>query len=253
MGKKVIQLLRIPCSKVQSASCNPNQQHSNKKKDDNSCLNAIFQPLNHEAETSGIYSVMNVKKLLKIAESDVFYTDCFRQVSVPCKSTYCHSRISEKLAEGLKLQCLPTILTVRGDNYQQTINTQLVEFSLTTVHLDDSHATFSVKPYVRKDLNIGTGIIDVLKFKQQYPYLEPVTFSKDSYVNVGIILGKEPFHLIPPPECSESDRQDTPDAILLPLGWVLCESFGLTSGPMFTCFKAHVRPDNDCELADQLR
>ena len=103
-----------------------------------------------------------------------------------------------------------TIFTFRGVNSQQLVHPQTVWLKLTPISSGDSRATFSIKPYVRKDLNIGIDIIDVTKLEQQYPYIEPFKLSKYSYADIEMILGQEAFHFIVPLECFETAHQDIP-------------------------------------------
>ena len=124
--------------------------------------------------------------------------------------------MSEKSVKRLKLKGSPTTLTVGGSNFQQTLHTQIVDLKLTPVHSGDSRAALSIKPYVRKDLNIGTDTIDVAKLKQQYPNLEPVTLSKYSYADVEMILGQDKFYLIRSLKYFESYHQYTPVAVHVP-------------------------------------
>ena len=68
-----------------------------------------------------------------------------------------------------------------------------------------------------------------------------------------MILGQDALHLIRSLEYFESDRQDTPVAVRLPLEKVLVGSLPSTSGLVCTCLKALIRSDDYSELADQLR
>ena len=141
-----------------------------------------------------------------------------------------HCCIFEKLAKRLKQQGPPTAPNVRGNNSQHTLLNQIAKLKLTPVHSDDSRATFSIKPYVTKGLKVGTDIIDVTKLKQQYPHLESDAFSKYSYADVGMILGRDAFHLFHPLEYFKSDHQDTLVPVRLPLGWMLSGPLLWTSG-----------------------
>ena len=89
-----------------------------------------------------------------------------------------------------------TALTI-GINSQQ-VDTQIVELKLTSVHSGGS-STFDVKPYVRKNLQVGNDVIDVDQLKQQYTHLEPVALSKYSYGDVEMILARR-VPLNPPVE-----------------------------------------------------
>ena len=148
----------------------------------------------------------------------------------------------------------PTKLTVHGINSNQVVDTQRVELKLTPVHSGGSCSPFTVKPFVREDLSVGTDIIDVDMLKTMYPHLKPIALKKHSYADVEMILGQDVFHSIRPLEYFDSDRKKTPVAVRLPLGWVLSGPLPSTSGFYLTCFKA-VTCDNDFDtaLADQLR
>ena len=95
--------------------------------------------------------------------------------------------------------------------------------------------------------------IDVDRLKQQYHHLEPIAPSKYSYRNVELILGQDEFHSIRPLEHFESDRQNTPIDVRLPLACVLRGRLRATSGLVSTCFKAVTQSESDSKLADQLR
>ena len=198
---------------------------SNQKESDKVCVKASNESRNYETESSWLSSVTDVKGALEVAGVDVYSTLCFEQVLVLGESAGSHAWIAEKLAESLKLQGPPTTFTVRGNVSQQTIHTPIGELSLTPIHLGDSRATFTIKPHVRKDLSIGTDINDVTKLKQHYLQLEPVTLSKKSHADVEKILDQDTFHLIRPREYFQTDCQDTPVTVHLPMEWGL-------SGPL---------------------
>ena len=176
-----------------------------------------------------------------------------KRVLALCDSACSHSWISESLANKLKVKGKPQKLTVNGINSQEVIDTQSVELKLTPVNPSGSCSTFDVTPFVRKNINVGSEVIDVDHLKTQYPHLEPVALSKYSYGDVEVILGQDVFHSIRPLEYFQSDRRNAPIAVRLPLGWVLSGPLPSTSGLVATCFKAVTHSENDSELADQLR
>ena len=79
---------------------------------------------------------------------------------------------------------IPLSLIVHGINSQQVVNTQMVELKLTLVHSGGSCSPFTIKPYVRDNISVGTDIIDVDRMKTKYPHLEPVPLHKYSYADV---------------------------------------------------------------------
>ena len=202
---------------------------------------------------SSLPSVANSKGLLQITEVELHSTDITEKALVLCDSACSHSWISESLAKRLKVQGSPTNLTVHGINSHQTIETQIVELKLSPVHSGGSCSEFVVKPYVRKELNVGTDTIDVDLLKVQYPHLDPIPLSKYRYGDVEMILGQDVFHAIRPLEYFETDRKDTPIAVRLPLGWVLSGPLPSTSGLFSTCFKSVSEREEDSKLADELR
>ena len=128
----------------------------------------------------------------------------------------------------------------------------MVEVKLNPVHSDGTCESFVVRPYVRKELNVGDDYIDVNELKRQYPHLDPIPLTEYRYGEVEMILGQDVFHAIRPLEYFDTDRKDTPIAVRLPLGWVLSGPLPSTSGLFSTCFKAVSRSEEDAKLADQL-
>ena len=68
----------------------------------------------------------------------------------------------------LNVQGTVLIHTVHGNKPHQTIDTQLVQLKLTPVLSGSSCPSFKAKPYVRKDLNVGTEVIDFDSLQVQY-------------------------------------------------------------------------------------
>ena len=85
-----------------------------------------------------------------------------------------------------------TTLTVSGRNFKQAIQTQVVGFILTPVQSGDPNATFSIKPYVRKDFNIGTDKINVKKLQpKSSANFTPFTLRKCSDADVQLLPGQK--------------------------------------------------------------
>ena len=185
---------------------------------------------NQAEESPSLPSVTDVKGLLQIAEVSLQSSDSSAKVLVLCDSACSHSWISEKLAKKLNVQGTPTKLTVHGINSHQVIDTQAVELKLTPVHSGGSCSTFVVKPFVRKDLNIGTDFVNVDSLKVQYPHLEPIPLKSYSYGEVEMILGQDVFHSIRPLEYFETDRKgystSRPITVGLGIEWSTPLDFG---------------------------
>ena len=177
------------------------------------------------AESSGMPSVVDVKGLLQTTEVELHSSEQSERVLALCDFACSYSWISSRLADKLNAKGTPTKLTVHGINCHQVVNTQMVELKLTPVHSGGSCSSFTIKPYVRDDLQVGTDVIDVESLKTMYPHLEPIPLKKYSYADVDMILGQDVFHFIRLLEYFDSDRKNTPVAVRLSLGWVL-------SGPL---------------------
>ena len=202
--------------------------------------------------SSGMASVSNVKGLLQITEVELQSNNNTAKVLVLCDPACSHSWISEKVANKLNVRGPRIRLSVHGINSHQSVETQMVEVKLRPVHSDGTCESFVIRPYVRKELNVGDDYIDVNELKRQYPHLDPIPLTEYRYGEVEMILGQDVFHAIRPLEYFDTDRKDTPIAVRLPLGWVLSGPLPSTSGLFSTCFKAVSRSEEDAKLADQL-
>ena len=110
-----------------------------------------------------------------------------------------------------------------------------------------------VKPYVRRDLNVGTEVNDVTPLKVLYPQLEPIPLKKYSYGDVEMILGQYFFLCIHPLEYSGNDRKITPIDVRLGLGWVFSGPLPSTLGFFSTIFKVVTQREIESQLVDQIR
>ena len=205
------------------------------------------------SESSSMPPATEYKGLLQIAEVQLDSLSSSVKVLALCDSACSHFWISRSLADKLRVKSSATKLTVHGINSQQMVDTETVELMLTPFHSGGSCSTFPVTPYVRDDLKVGNDVIDVDNLKKVCPHLEPIPLSKYSYSNVEMILGQDVFHCIRPLEYFEADRQNTPIAVRLLLGWVLSGPLPSTTGLFSTCFKAVTSSESDSFLADQLR
>ena len=129
--------------------------------------------VNKAGESSGVCPVSDVKGLLQLTEVEV-HTTTSVEVLALCDPACSHSWISEDLATKLNVKGVPTKLIVHRINSQHVFDTQSDELKLTPVLSGGSCSIFDVKPYVRKNLHVGSDVIDVDYLKKQYPHLEPV-------------------------------------------------------------------------------
>ena len=204
-------------------------------------------------ESSSLCAVSDVKGLMQIAEVELQSPVKSVKTLVMCDTACSRSWISRRLVDEMKLKGYPTRLSVHGINSHEVVDTEIVEIKLTPVHSVNSCPPFIVKPCVRKNLNVGTDVIDVDALKIRYPHLDPIPLAEYRYEDVGMILGQDVFHRIRPLEYLDTDRKDTPTAVRLPLGWVLSGPLPVTSGFVSTCFKAVSRGEEDIKLVDRHR
>ena len=78
--------------------------------------------------------------------------------------------MSDSLAARLGLQGTALKLTVKGINTEELIDTKVVQLTVTP-HKDQDFEAFTVCPYVRETLNVGSDIIDVKSMQETYPHL----------------------------------------------------------------------------------
>ena len=127
---------------------NKNQVTKPRNPESFTCVGAT--EISEQLETSsGLPSVTDVKGLLQITEIELHSAATSEKVLTLCDSACSHSWISARLANRLKVQGVPTKLTVHGINSHQVISTEMVELKLTPVHSGGSCSPFTIKPYVR--------------------------------------------------------------------------------------------------------
>ena len=81
-------------------------------------------------------------------------------------------------------------LTVKCINTEQLIDTKVVQLTV-TLHKDQDFEAFTVRPYVRETLSVGSDIIDLKSMQDPYPHLAVLDPVKHSYGNISMILGQD--------------------------------------------------------------
>ena len=66
---------------------------------------------------------------------------------------------------------------------------------------------------MRKILNVGSDIIEVMYVQERYPHLAVVNLVKYSYGDIEIILGQDFYHAIRPFEYFTADKKCSPCAV----------------------------------------
>ena len=176
----------------------------------------------HEAKTTSMLAT--VKGLLQVVKVEVAAPSKNIQVMALCDTGCTHSWITSRLANELKLEGEPTKLTVKGFNSKREIRTAQVNITLRSVDLKSS-VEFTVRPFTKDDLGVGTDEIDLESLKRKFPHLSVVPGNRISYSDVELILGQDIYEAIRPIEYVKPAGKNVPLAVLLPLGWV-------TSGPV---------------------
>ena len=129
------------------------------------------------SKTTTLSSVTDVKGLLQVTELKLTNSSGTSTTALALCDTACsNSWVSDSLAARLGLQGTALKLIVKGINTEELIDTKVVQLTVTT-HKDQDFEPFTVRPYVRETLNVGSDIIDVKSMQETYPHpavLDPV-------------------------------------------------------------------------------
>ena len=129
-----------------------------------------------------------------------------------------------RIANELTPEGEPTKLTVKGLNSKREMRTAQVNITLRSVDLKSS-VQFTVSPFTKDDLGVGSNEIDLEALQRKFPHLTVVPGNPFSYSDVELILEQDIYEANRPIEYGKPLGNTVPVAVLLPLGWV-------TSGPV---------------------
>ena len=169
---------------------------------------------------------------------------------VLCDTACSNSWVAGSLADRLGLHGKALKLTVKGINTEEVVDTRIVEVTVKPREHQDFEP-FTINPFVKESLNVGSDIINVQALQETYPHLavlDPVTYS---YKDIEMILGQDVYHAIRPIEYFSADEKRSPVAVHLPIGWVLNGPLPSSSCLTSTCFKVNIEHDN--EVASQVK
>ena len=202
-------------------STNPNTiQSSGNTGDSKASTNQ--QPSNQTTTRS---SVTHLKGLLQVTELQLVNSSGLdTKASVFCDTACSNFWVAGSLADRLGLHGKALKLTVKGINNEEVIDTRVVEVTVKPREHQDFEP-FTINPFVKESLNVGSDIINVHSLQATYPHLavlDPVTYP---YEDIEMILGQDVYHAIRPLEDFSADEKRSPVAIRLPIGWLL-------SGPL---------------------
>ena len=202
-------------------------------------------------KTTTMLSVTDVKGLLQVTELQLFSSSGLdTKALVLCDTACSNSWVAGSLADRLGLHGKALKLTVKGINTEEVVDTRIVEVTVKPREHQDFEQ-FTINPFVKESLNVGSDIINVQALQKTYPHLavlDPVTYS---YKDIEMILGQDVYHAIRPLEYFTADEKRSPVAVRLPIGWVLSGPLPSSSCLTSTCFKVNIEQDHG--LARQLR
>ena len=147
------------------------------------------------------------------------------------------------LVDRLDLHGKALKLTVKGIKTEEVLDTWVVEVTVKPREHQDFEP-FTINPFVKESLNVGSDIINVQALQETYSHLavlDPVTYS---YKDIEMILGQDIYHAIRPLEYFSADEKRSPVAVRLPIGWVLSVPLQSSTCLTSTCFKVNIEQDN---------
>ena len=134
-----------------------------------------------QSKTTTLSSVTDVKGLLQVTELKLTNSSGTSTTALALCDTACsNSWVSDSLTAELGLQGTALKLTVKGINRGELIDTKVVQLTVTP-HEDQDFEAFTVRPYVRETLNVGSHIIDVKSMQETYPHLAILDPVRNSY------------------------------------------------------------------------
>ena len=228
-------------------STNPNTKQSSGNTGQSKATTSQ-QPSN---KTTTMSSVTDVKGLLQVTELQLVNSSGLdTKAFVLCDKACSNSWVAGSLADRLGLHGKALKLTVKGINTEEVVETRIVEVTVKPREHQDFEP-FTINPFVKESLNVGSDIINVQALQETYPHLavlDPVTYS---YKDIEMILGQDVYHAIRPLEYFSADETHSPVAVRLPIGCVLSGPLPSSSRITSTCFKLNIEHDN--ELVSQVK
>ena len=193
----------------------------------------------------------DVKGLLQVTQLRLTNSSVTNTTALVLCDTACsNSWVSDSHADRLGLQGTALKLTVKCINKEEFIDTKVVKLTMTP-HKNQDFEAFTVRPYVRETLKVGSDIIDVKSMQETYPHLAVLDPVRYSYGEIEMILGQDVYHAISPLEYFSADEKCSLFIVRLPIEWVLSGPLSSSSSLVSTCFKSNI--EQDFELACQVK
>ena len=206
------------------------------------------QPSN---KTTTMSSVTDVKGLLQVKElHSINSSGLDTMASILCDNACSNSCVAGSLEDRLGLHGKALKLIVKGINTEEVVDTRIVGVTVKPREHQDFEP-FTINPFVKKSLNVGSDIINVQALQETYPHLavlDPVAYSCE---DIEMILWQVVYHAIRPLEYFSANEKRSPVAVRLPIGWVLSGPLPSSSCLISTGFKVNIEHDN--ELAIQVK
>ena len=182
-------------------STNPNTIQSS----GNTCQSKATTSQQPSNKTTTISSVTDVKGLLQVTELQLFnLSGLDTKALVLCDTACSNSWVTGSLADRLGLHDKALKLLVKGINTEEVVDTIVVEVTVKPREHQDFEP-FTISPFVKESLNVGSDLINVQAQQETYPHLavlDPVTYS---YKDIEMILGQDVYHAIQPLEYFSAD------------------------------------------------
>ena len=142
------------------------------------------------SRTTTLSSVTDVKGLLQVTDLNLTNSSGNNTLALVLCDTACsNSWMSDSVAARLGLQAIALKLTVKSISTEEAKVVQLT----VTYHKDQDFEAFTVRPYVRETLNVGSDIIVVRSMQESYLHLAVLDPVRNSYGNIEMILGQDVY------------------------------------------------------------
>ena len=206
------------------------------------------QPSN---KTTTMSSVTDVKGLLQETELHLVNSSGLdTKALVLCDTACSNSWVAGSQADRLGLFGKALKLSVKGFNTEEVVDTRVHEVTVKPRDHQDCDS-FTISPFVKESLNVGSDIINLQALQETYPHLAVLDPATYSYKDIEMILGQDVYHAIRPLEYFSADEKRSPVAVRLPLGGVLSGPLPSSSCLTSTCIKVNI--EHDKELAIQIK
>ena len=116
-------------------------------------------------------SVTDVRGFFQVTELQSVNSACLdTKALILCHTACSNSWVAGSLADRLGLHGKALMLTVKGINTEEVIDTMVVEVTVKPKE-HQSFEPFTINPFVEESLNVGSDIINVQVLQETYPHL----------------------------------------------------------------------------------